>query len=55
MRVNDRLCDEADWIIVRNTHEPIIDEETFETVQKIDIKKEGIQRPPWKVLTSGTH
>lgn len=27
--------DEADWIIVRNTHEPIIDTETFETVQRI--------------------
>ena len=27
--------DEANWIIVRNTHEPIIDEETFEAVQKI--------------------
>ena len=31
--------DEADWIIVRNTHEPIIDEETFETVQKIAYQK----------------
>ena len=27
--------DEADWIVVRNTHEPIIDTETFETVQRI--------------------
>lgn len=27
--------DEANWIIVRNTHEPIIDEETFEKVQQI--------------------
>lgn len=31
--------DEANWIIVRNTHEPIIDEETFETVQKIATQK----------------
>lgn len=27
--------DETDWIVVRNTHEPIIDTETFETVQRI--------------------
>ena len=27
--------DEANWIIVRNTHEPIIDGETFEKVQQI--------------------
>ena len=27
--------DEANWIIVRHTHEPIIDEETFEKVQQI--------------------
>lgn len=27
--------DEADWIIVRNTHEPIIDDETYEAVQQI--------------------
>ena len=27
--------DKADWIIVRNTHEPIIDDETYEAVQKI--------------------
>lgn len=27
--------DKADWIIVRNTHEPIIDAETFEKVQQI--------------------
>ena len=31
--------DEADWIIVQNTHEPIIDVETFETVQKIANQK----------------
>lgn len=31
--------DEANWIIVRNTHEPIIDEETFETVRKIANQK----------------
>ena len=30
-----------DWITVRNTHEPIIDEETFELVQKfISVKKQ---------------
>ncbi len=30
-----------EWIIVRNTHEPIIDEETFELVQKfISVKKQ---------------
>ncbi len=32
---------EDEWIIVRNTHEPIIDEETFELVQKfINVKKQ---------------
>ena len=31
--------DEADWIIVRNTHEPIIDDETFEKVQQIAKQK----------------
>ncbi|MCI8928224.1 MAG: recombinase family protein [Lachnospiraceae bacterium] len=32
---------EEDWIIVRNTHEPFIDEETFELVQKfISVKKQ---------------
>ncbi len=32
---------EEEWIIVRNTHEPIIDEETFELVQKfISVKKQ---------------
>ena len=30
-----------DWIIVKNTHEPIIDEDTFELVQKfISVKKQ---------------
>ncbi len=33
--------DEANWIIVRNTHEPIIDEETFETVQQIAKQKKS--------------
>lgn len=32
---------EEEWIVVRNTHEPIIDEETFELVQKfISVKKQ---------------
>lgn len=35
---------EEEWIIVRNTHEPIIDEETFELVQKfIHVKKQPPQ------------
>ena len=33
--------DESDWIVVRNTHEPIIDEETFEAVQKITVQKKN--------------
>ena len=33
--------DESDWIVVRNTHEPIIDEETFEAVQKIAVQKKN--------------
>lgn len=33
--------DEANWIIVRNTHEPIIDEETFEAVQQIAKQKKS--------------
>ena len=33
--------DESDWIVVRNTHEPIIDEETFEAVQKIAGQKKN--------------
>ncbi len=31
--------DESEWIIVRNTHEPIIDEDTFNAVQKISKQK----------------
>lgn len=33
--------DEANWIIVRNTHEPIIDAETFEMVQQIAKQKKS--------------
>ena len=33
--------DEANWIIVRNTHEPIIDGETFEKVQQIAKQKKN--------------
>ena len=31
--------DEADWIVVRNTHEPLIDEETFEAVQQLAMRR----------------
>ena len=31
--------DESDWIVVHNTHEPIIDEETFEKVQQIAMQR----------------
>ena len=31
--------DEADWVIVRNTHEPIIEEDTFNAVQEISKRK----------------
>ena len=38
---NVKMILENQWIIVRNTHEPIIDEETFELVQKfISVKKQ---------------
>lgn len=30
-----------DWIIIKNTHEPIIDEETFNTVQELLIKNKN--------------
>ncbi len=31
--------DEADWIVVRNTHEPLIDKETFEAVQQLAMRR----------------
>ena len=34
-----RCMEESDWIVVHNTHEPIIDEETFETVQQLIQRK----------------
>lgn len=36
--------DEADWIVVRNTHEPIVDGETFEKVQQIAKQKKSEYR-----------
>lgn len=30
-----QLVPKSEWVIVRNTHEPLIDEETFHTVQKM--------------------
>ena len=41
-----RRLDESDWIVVHNTHEPFIDEGTFQTVQKIGAqgKREFFER-----------
>jgi len=38
-----RFVDESEWVVIKNTHEPIIDLETFDNVQRI---RAGIKRRP---------
>lgn len=46
-KVHDRVAtDEKDWYIVKNTHEPIIDIETFEKAQRLHEKDTRV--PPGK-------
>lgn len=39
MRKKQKLIDQEDWIVVENTHEPIIDQETWEKTQSLLSKR----------------
>lgn len=42
-----------DWIIVENTHEPIIDKQTFEIVQKMIVSRKNPPKSDFKNIFSG--
>ena len=36
---------ESEWVIVHNTHEPLVDEETFRTVQRMAVEASSTLTP----------
>ena len=45
----------SEWIIVRNTHAPLIDEQTFQTVQTLIARRRTIRNPPAPAKTAAAH